>query len=151
MKTTPVPLDCLASYASLQLLHERFLLNGASLPALFATISDFSRCELAEFDKFKVSPFGKWGEFQKYCALRQAEVLGMPRHAATGRRKSGAPARTCTECVSKNDPTGGACSACLASLDTYFGAAGEDASECSSGECSGKKAGRCLGTCQLAS
>ena len=149
MKATPVPLDSLASYASLQLLHERFLLNGASLPALFATRSDFSLCEQVEFDKFKLSPFGRWGEFQKYCAVRESEILAIPRPAMAGRRKSGLPARTCMECVSKNDPTGVACNVCLASLDNAFAESG--VSQSSSENCSGSKGGICLGTCKLAS
>ena len=146
MKPDQEPFAGLSSYASLQLLHERFLFCGKDVPYMEACASKFPPLEKEEFDKFKFSPFGKEDEFQKYCALRQGEVLGIPRPKIIGRRLDGEPARTCGECVSQKDASGRECRRCLAVLDAFL-AEGCEQSECEAAECSLKRPGQSFSTC----
>lgn len=146
MRPDQEPFAGLSAYASLQLLHERFLLCGEDIPHMEESVNSLPPLEKKEFDKFKFSPFGKKDEFQKYCALRQAEVLGIPRPKIIGRRLDGAPARTCGECVSQKDSSGRECRRCLAALDAFL-AEGCEESECEAAECSLKRAGQPFSAC----
>ena len=140
------PFAGLSSYASLQLLHQRFLLCGKDAHHMEENARNLPPLEKNEFDKFKFSPFGKKDEFQKYCALRQAEVLGIPRPQIVGRCLDGTPARTCGECVSQKDSSGRECRRCLAVLDAFL-AEGCKQSECEAAECSLKRPGQSFNTC----
>jgi len=116
MKTVPEWLADLSSYATLQLLHERYLNCGECLTGLHARAEEFTPEETAEFGRFKSSRFGKKGHFEKYCALRKAEVLEIPFPHFAGRKKNWVNGLTCTECLLKNHPEDKDCESCIKSL-----------------------------------
>ena len=118
MKTVREYLADFSSYATLQLLHKRFLHCGECLTGLQARAEEFTPEETAEFGKFKTSRFGENGHFKKYCAFRKAEVLEIPFPHFAGRKKDWVSGLTCTECLLKNHPADKDCEACLKSLGT---------------------------------
>lgn len=108
----------LSSYATLQLLYKRFRHCGECVAALQARAEEFTPEETAEFGRFQTSRFGKKGHFEKYCALRKAEVLEIPFPHLTGRKKNWVNGLTCTECLLKNHPADADCEDCLKSIET---------------------------------
>jgi hypothetical protein len=116
METVSRCLAGLSSYATLQRLYERYLKTGRCLTSLQACSEEFTPSETAEFGRFKTSRFGKRGHFEKYCALRKAEVLEIPFPHVASRKKGWLSGLTCTECLLKNHPSETDCAACIESL-----------------------------------
>ncbi len=115
MKTVHEWLAGLSTYATLQMLYERYVHCGGCLAGLLARAEEFTPEETAEFGRFKTSRFGEDGHFEKYCAFRKAEVLEIPFPHSAGGRKNWVPGLTCTECLVKNHPGDKDCKDCLQS------------------------------------
>lgn len=139
----------LGEYASLHLLYDRFTKFDSNLPAFMASSQSFPVTERRELEKFKTSPFSRNGEFEKYCALRQAEVMGIPTRVELGPGRNHGSGLSCTECRIKREVTEEDCRFCEASNDALL-KKGCSYSACFTGGCSLKGAGGSFYTCAFA-
>ena len=151
-----LPPPCpLGSYASLHLLYERFLCCGVDISALDNSCADFSPGEAAEWAKYKGSLWGETGEFEKYCALREAEVLGIPksfRGTVPHADKSRTSVLSCDNCLT-HDPTdklaNAECRFCYNEHNAFL-FDGCSFSDCFNGSCPLKENGSSFKDCKFA-
>lgn len=137
MKNTPPQTHKLAAYASLHLLHNRFLDCDADLSELKGQAHEFSPAETRELEKFNGSPFATTGEFKKYCALRQADIMEIPIVFHDARNTHPETPLSCDHCTKKDHPSGLGCDFCRASHNAFLNK-GCSFAICFSGECSFK-------------
>lgn len=142
-------------YASLHLLYERFLCCGMDIEAMDINSADFSLGEAAEWERYKGSLWGETGEFEKYCALCEAEVLGIPKSFRGNMHridKSSASVLSCNGCLLHNkvDKMASAeCRFCYNECDLFL-FDGCSFSDCFSGTCPFKKSGSAFNYCMFA-
>lgn len=135
MKNNPPHSPDLAAYADLHLLHNRFLDCDANLSTLKGQAHEFSPAETLELAKFSDSPFAVTGEFKKYCALRQADIMEIPIVFHDARNTQPETPLSCDDCTKKDHPSGLGCDFCRASHNTFL-SKGCSFAICFSGECS---------------
>jgi hypothetical protein len=140
----------LGEYASLHLLYDRFVQFDSTLAAFIASSPSLPFTEQIELEKFKTSPFARNGEFEKYCALRQAEVMGIPTRVQLASKQKQGGSLSCTACRMQRDVTEEDCRYCEASNDVLL-TKGCSYSACFTGGCPYKGAGGSFYTCAFAS